>query len=267
LDKVEIELLLNVFYNIRAHPEYPKFGAFTNSVSFKSNVIRNYTREEVTKIIQPKLKSFINDNALRFPISVGYCINPANSISGSRAHQDPNLVDESIAYSLVFWIPLMDMNIENGTLQVVEGSHLWGNHIRSNFHVKWQFEPFLDTIIKDNLQPINVKAGDIICFDAALIHSSAINQTNKDRIAIQISTIPKSQNLVTVVQSKSMLFPIANYINIDEEYFTKESVWNKPSENYEIIKTERINYYYTKRSLEAIINEYKRLDSNQIKKL
>lgn len=253
LPKDIISELMVVFNNVKEHQEYQKTDYFINSVAFQSNDIKKYTREEVSKLIRKELNTFLLAEKLRFPISVGFCINPANSVRGSRAHQDPNLVDETNAYSLVLWIPLVNSNLENGCLHLLQGSHLWGNHIRSNYHVNWKFDEFVDNIIQENLEPIETNVGDIIIFDPALIHASSINKTNEDRVAIQISTIPNSQKLVNVVQENKLPFPIAKYFNIDEAYFTNESVVFHPSEKYEIIKTEKIDYYYTKNSIRKLL--------------
>ncbi len=260
LSNEHIQQLKTIYTTIQLHPEFKSTNYFINSVSFESKKIKDFTWNEVSKVIQPELYSFLQVDKLRFPISIGFCINPANSVCGSRAHQDPNLVDENSAYSIVLWIPVTDSTIENGCLQVLQGSHLWGNHLRSNYHIDWKFDAFTDTIIQQNLKPIPAEPGDIICFDPALIHASTPNKTDKERIAIQISTTPKSQKLITVVQENGFPFPLAKYYNIDEKYFTEESVAQLPSEKYEIIKTEKINYYYTADSINKLIHASNRND-------
>jgi len=211
----------------------------------------------VIEVLTPSLNKFLETEKVRFPISVGYCINPANSTTGSRPHQDPNLVDETKGYSLVLWVSLCDTNVQNGCLHVLPGSHLWGNHIRSNFHVRWKFEEFLDDILWKNMSPVPTQSGDIICFDPALIHGSTPNKTNQERLGIQISLIPKQEELVSVIEEKGLLSPVAKYYNIDETYFTDEDVYRHPSEKFPVIKKEKINYYYTRNDILNMVDEYK----------
>jgi hypothetical protein len=64
------------------------------------------------------------------------------------------------------------------------------------------------------------------------------NRTNEERLAIQISTIPKDQNLITVIEERKGIFDYAKSFNIDEDYFTEENVCNSPSDKYPVIKEE-----------------------------
>lgn len=251
----EVNQLLGIYKHMNGDVSFEKTDYYVNSVSFKSRDLKKITRESVTEIVKPALHRFLKDERLRFPISVGYCINPALSTSGSRPHQDPNLVDENRSYSLVLWISLSNTTVENGCLHVLKGSHLWGNHLRSNFHVKWKFDNYVDDILWKNMTPVQTGIGDVICFDPALIHGSTPNRTNEERLAIQISTIPKDQNLITVIEERKGIFDYAKSFNIDEDYFTEENVCNSPSDKYPVIKEEKINYYYTKEDILELINK------------
>lgn len=255
LSNNEINQLLNIYNQINKSKKFEETDYFVNSVSFKSSELKSFTTNSVAEIIKPVLPKFLYPDKIRFPVSVGFCINPAQSSSGSRPHQDPNLVDETHSYSLVLWISLCDMSIENGCLHVLEGSHLWGNYIRSNFHVRWRFDDFVDELLWKNMKAIETKAGDIICFDAALIHGSTPNKTNKNRLAIQLSTIPKNQDLITVIEKRKGIFDYAQFHNIDESYFTVENVCNIPSNKFAILKEEKINYYYTKEDVIRLLND------------
>lgn len=248
-----INELLKVYEEIRKNSAYEETNYYVNSVSFKSKEIKKITWEKVKEITMPHLSNVLNIDKLRIPISVGYCINPPNSISGSRLHQDPNLVDEQNAYSIVLWVSLTDADSSNGCLKVIKGSHLWGNSLRSNFHVRWHFDEFVEDILDKNVIDIPTKAGDIICFDPALIHGSGKNKTNKERLAIQISAIPNNETLITVIE-ENRLFSKAKFYQIDENYFTEESVIQHPSAKYPVVKEQNMNYYYSKESIFKLLN-------------
>lgn len=239
---------LNELYNaIKQLKDFEQTDYFVNSVSFKSKEIRQQTYDKVTQSVKKYIGNILNIDLLRFPISVGYCINPANSVSGSRPHQDPSLVDETSGNSLVIWISLGDTDVNNGCLHVIPKSHLFGNQFRSNFHMKWNFEPFID-IISEHMVPVPTQAGDVIIFDPALIHGSTINKSNSDRLAIQMSTVPADRELINVVEQNTMLQDFAVLHKIDESYFTEEHVSKIPSQKFPILSKKKIDYYYTKGS-------------------
>ncbi|MCC6447863.1 MAG: phytanoyl-CoA dioxygenase family protein [Chitinophagaceae bacterium] len=252
-----IHKLRSTYQEIKNEENFECTNFYINSIAFKSTHLKEKIRNEVGKIIEPFISNFLLNDNIRYPISVGFCINPAKSILGSRLHQDPNLVDETKSYSIVLWIPLDNTDELNGCLRVVKNSHLWGNHLRSNYHLKWHFDKFVDDILNENSTAIPAKPCDIICFDPALIHGSGRNITDTERIAIQISLISKKDTLITVVE-ENKLFPKAIYYQIDEDYFTNETVKQHPTEKYPIIKYEKLNYYYTRKSILQLINAYKK---------
>lgn len=243
-DNSQLGQLLNVYNKIANSPEFEKTDYYVNTVSFKSESIKKKVRTEVPPMTESVLSSEFNFEKLRFPISVGYCINPPNSTSGSRPHQDPALVDETKTNSLVFWISLTDTNKENGCLHVLKGSHLWGNYLRSNYHVYWPFDNLVDTLIWEHMEAIPTKAGDVIVFDPALIHGSTPNTTANDRLGIQISAVPVKEDIITIVEEKGWPFSKALFYKIDETYFTEESVSKKPSNRFPVIKKVNFDYYY-----------------------
>ena len=66
-------------------------------------------------------------------------IKPPSKVSELNPHQDAPVIDETIDNGLFVWIPLCDINEQNGAIYVLPGSHLWQNHQRS-LNVKWVFE-------------------------------------------------------------------------------------------------------------------------------
>ncbi|MFN8236829.1 MAG: phytanoyl-CoA dioxygenase family protein [Chitinophagales bacterium] len=253
----DVILGLRELYNqIRQSKDFEHTDFFINSVSFNSKEIRQQTYEQVNLAVKSYVGEILNIDRLRFPISVGYCINPAHSVSGSRPHQDPSLVDETTGNSLVLWISLSDTEVTNGCLHVIPRSHLFGNHFRSNYHMKWNFEPFID-VINEHMVPVPTRAGDVIVFDPALIHGSTVNKTNADRLAIQISTVPSDKELVTVVEENTLFKDFAVLYKIDEGYFTEEHVSKIPSQRYPVLNKKEIDYYYTKQSFLELLNNSK----------
>jgi ubiquinone/menaquinone biosynthesis C-methylase UbiE len=100
-------------------------------------------------------------------------------------HQDWTFVDETRFRSFNVWTPLTDVDLDNGALGVIHGSHrFFGNQLRvspspqcrslTSDHLVTLF-PFLD------VKPLH--AGQAIVFDNATIHGSPPNITDVARIA------------------------------------------------------------------------------------
>lgn len=94
-------------------------------------------------------------------------------------HQHPHLTTNVDDKSVVIWCPLVDVGEQDGTLQVVEGSHKIGigYYALGNF-----FANHLEKI-KPCSTPIIMKAGEGLIFDNNLIHWSDKNRGATARIA------------------------------------------------------------------------------------
>ncbi len=97
-------------------------------------------------------------------------------------HQDFNYTDEKKFPSYNIWIPLTDVNENNGAMFVLPGSHLWFNNYRSaslptsrismkNFH-------------EHQIEKIPMKPGQVLLFNPAVFHGSFANKTTQSRIVV-----------------------------------------------------------------------------------
>jgi len=106
--------------------------------------------------------------------------------NGSRSempmHQDWTIVDEKKYVALNIWTPLQDTDEENGTLEVIKGSHKWHNSLRAPT-LPFYYDGY-QSKLKDILHPINTKATEAVVLNQAIIHYSKPNKTKDIRIAI-----------------------------------------------------------------------------------
>ena len=93
------------------------------------------------------------------------------------AHQDWRSMQGSLN-ALVVWVPLVDIDVNLGPIEVVPGSHRLG--LLPSQADDWYRK--LDVSIKDaDFLSVPVKAGDLVCFSAFLIHRSGRHQSQKVR--------------------------------------------------------------------------------------
>ena len=167
--------------------QFLKFGYKGN---FKQNMIRLFNEQNEIfincgKIIQSgllelyklpleeKLVSKIKELGIEFP---NMCTRPvlffnhpklakSETYYKTPTHQDWGSMESSMN-SLVVWVPLVDVDVNNGTLIIYPGSHKLGP---LDFNVE---DGFASVDYKgDSVRP-ELKVGDIAIFSTLLVHSS-----------------------------------------------------------------------------------------------
>jgi phytanoyl-CoA hydroxylase len=92
-------------------------------------------------------------------------------------HQDWRSMQGSLD-AVVVWIPLVDIDLALGALQVIPGSHRWGlleaEMVDGYGHVK-------EEVDRSGLRSLEVRAGDALFFSAFLVHQSGTNTTESIR--------------------------------------------------------------------------------------
>jgi hypothetical protein len=109
-------------------------------------------------------------------------------------HQDWTVVDERRHVAFMAWIPLVDTNRENGTLEVLPGSHRVFRGLRA---------PTLRSPLKGHeakllggLEPLTMRAGDVVIMHNALAHFSAPNLTTSPRPAVVVRGCSRDARIV-----------------------------------------------------------------------
>lgn len=116
-------------------------------------------------------------------------------------HQDWTVVDESKYDSLTVWVPLLDVDHQNGALQVIPGSHRFSRILRSPSLNNPLSE--IENELRKDLISVPLKAGEAIIFSQALIHASPPNLSKNARLAITYGLIPKEAQLLFYHQAEN----------------------------------------------------------------
>ena len=124
LDEAEIEDLASM----REH-YFPERG----SVFFSSSYLDDFElKMEISERIKKTIESKIEEHFINYRlIGAAYLIKGVGPHSEMPMHQDWTIVDERQFYAVNIWIPLTDTNEENGTLELMKGSHRWNNALRA----------------------------------------------------------------------------------------------------------------------------------------
>lgn len=110
--------------------------------------------------------------------------------SGFAPHQDPTLVDERTSVGVTVWIPLHDVDHENGMLWIVPGSHRIPGGFRVSDVDQFPFADCEADILAEHGAGIPMAAGEILVFDNRVIHYSMPNVSDSPRVVASFGLRP-----------------------------------------------------------------------------
>lgn len=203
-------------YYLSLHHDHIEDYGFHISLENKSSDYRNGIFKKLFETIMPKLDPLLI-NYKTFTAS--YVIKEAGLQNIVPPHQDWSFVDETEFSSATVWIPLMDVNKNNGALGVIKGSHRIFNYPRSSP------SPQAKSLLSDhvfNLFPyvevIEMKAGEALVFNNKTIHASPPNISGITRIAAGIGITNKDSQLRHYFQLPGMEEKIEVY-EVEPSFF------------------------------------------------
>lgn len=144
-------------------------------------------------------------------------------------HQNWAFADERKCYTVSIWCPLVDSTVENGTLQVVPGSHKKFGEIRGPM-IPWELDGIKHEIIDKYLVPLETKAGDCVILDDSIVHYSAINKTNDLRLAIQLICIPSELPSIHYHMNPGASMSDVQVLEVDHDFYMEFNPWKDPGD-------------------------------------
>ncbi len=151
-------------------------------------------------------------------------------------HQNWAFADEHKCATVSIWCPLVDSNKENGTLEVVPGSHKRFGEVRGPM-IKSELLEIQNEIIKHFMQPIPTKAGNAVILDDSIVHYSSPNQTDGLRLAIQLILIPKEEKSIHFHMDLAKNRTQVEVLEVDKDFYMKFNPWKKPAEDVPRVKS------------------------------
>ena len=190
--KLDAETLQNLkaLYQSLHNFQSPQGGMFY-SVYSRDLAYRKKVHEGIAKILKPVYDNLFTDYK---SILNSYIVKVSGPDSEFSLHQDSTSLDEINYSCLSVWIPLQDTDINNGCMCVVPHSHKMFSPYRG-VSFPQPFDAISDTVRK-YLQPVKVKAGEILLFDNRLVHNSVINSSGVDRVVVMSGIFPKGAKII-----------------------------------------------------------------------
>lgn len=154
--------------------------------------LKNEVRSAISGAFAPAIADVFSDHA---SVLHSFVVNWPGPNGGLELHEHSAIVDQRRFRSVVVWCALEDSDEANGTLHVVERSHLLGRGPKAERGPAW-FEPHLDLLLNNYLTSVKVRAGEALIFDNALLHVSFPNVTQNARRTAVATVIPASADFL-----------------------------------------------------------------------
>jgi hypothetical protein len=251
----EIQSFLNTFEEISKLEGFELDKNLLNSGRLFNPEIRKKTQNVINLNAKTILPRIFQMDKVDEHTGGAYQVKPPHVNSDLLIHQDSTVIDEEKDYCLFIWIPFCDVTMENGPISFLSGSHLWGNTQRS-LGVPWQFRDHTKTLYK-YVKPVTIKAGDVLVFDPATIHSSAPNLSKEIRHAITITILRRDYKLIYYFRNKELADDLIEKYEVDETFYYSYDFVSKPDETKwkkEVVKYKPFDM--TTSQLEKIIKKH-----------
>jgi Phytanoyl-CoA dioxygenase (PhyH) len=128
------------------------------------------------------MKMLAGDQVLVHPKPIGRLIFPNCESLTVHAHQDYRFMNGD-PECFTAWIPLHDCPLDEGPLQILEGSHRSGviDHEDENLHVP---EIPAEAVTDGDWVGGQINAGDVLIFHSLTVHAASANRSNRLRISM-----------------------------------------------------------------------------------
>ena len=207
LAESDVKQLLQLFKHYFPNPSQDFFSSsYENDYQLKKEI-----SDAIGKIILPNLEKIFTNYTWFGSAFLSKGNGPRSEMP---MHQDWTIVDETKYIALNIWTPLQNTTEENGTLEVIKGSHKWHNTLRAPT-LPFYFDGY-QSQLKNKLTVIPTLATEAIVLNQAIIHSSKANTTNDMRIAITTGIKSKAAPMIFHYWNKEMPKEIEQFKQEDD---------------------------------------------------
>lgn len=214
LNPEQVGQLKNLF---DAHHDWAedKGGMFYSVYSRDLNY-RQEIHQKIGEILAPLLSSRFKDYKVMINSFVVKLSGPESEF---YLHQDTTGLDEYKHSPLNLWIPLVDVDEENGCLGLIEKSHHFFTPFRSiSFPAPFDH---IQATVKQYLKPVRMEAGEALIFDNRVLHHSYKNLSGQTRVAVVCGLFPQEAELITCYKAAYKCGGEVELIAHDDDFLLK----------------------------------------------
>jgi len=242
----EVEMLKKYYFDTlnesggRLGPEDEKYQS-NQEITYDFTFIDKNSgyKQQVFDVITKAFKNRVDDYLDNYRPIIANFIRKKEDGGEVPLHQNWAFADEHKCATVSIWCPLVDSNKENGTLEVVPGSHKRFGEVRGPM-IKSELFGIQQQIIDQFMIPVETKAGNCVILDDSIVHCSSPNKTDGLRLAIQLILIPKEEKSIHYHMDLSKDRSLVEVLEVDKDFYMKFNPWKKPAE--EIKRINRFKY-------------------------
>lgn len=163
----------------------PNVADFESTIMSKSVLHKKQVNEIVFSFINPLLEKHLNNHR---PLVGAFLRKSTQPESIVNCHQDWTMTDETKYIAVNIWIPLVDVDEENGAIFILKCGQTLPLCIRGTFLPS----AFDDNLFNDykKLTKVKMKAGQALIYDLRCIHASPANKSKHPRLSIGCAAVP-----------------------------------------------------------------------------
>lgn len=255
---------LNRDFSLKGYLKLPvlntaQLNDFTDTLQGKQEgLLSPELTDKLTNALFPKIAALYGSLKV---IDARVEIKRKNTFDPETLHQQTTCVDNEDEYcSLTCWIPLSDVNIENGTIGFIEGSHLYLDNKRPSPQPVGCYAFNGDeSDVLPYLNTVSLKAGEAIILDDRLFRCSLPNTSSIDVMGISLRVVHSKAQLCHYYLNPDGKKNVMLKYLADEAFFKKynnaalSALYEKGEKptGYEI--TDTISYHYPEFSTDELI--------------
>lgn len=153
-------------------------------------------------------------------------------------HQDWSYLDEREVRGALVWCPLVDTTEENGWLQVVPGSHRITDRPRGTGLIPWPFAE-VEAELREQLEPLPMRAGEVVVYDGALIHCSPPNRTDEDRPVLGLGLAPVGWPMLHFHSSDGR---VLERFEVTDAFYLTHALGGRPETGYVRVSQQPVDH-------------------------
>ena len=220
LDSQNLASCLEVFSASHRATERDKY----NSLDLDESERPMGLYDQLWPLLEPSIARILSEYKA---FGVNFAVKTAESQATFTPHIDDIHADESCFTGVNCWIPLVDVNENNGGLYFIEGSHRLDLPIRG-IGLPFPFESYSEKIASQGI-PLELKAGTGIFFHSKIIHGSPMNQSGKDRPAIIVGLLPNEAKPIVHMRFNGLDASLVETFETTPDFYEKVQVDERPN--------------------------------------
>jgi len=212
------------FYLAEAPDSAPGFHAtmFSSDSAYRERV-----DARIKAVLGPRLDLFLSD----YRCVVGNFVVKEHGRAGTEVsvHQDWTFVrDESQMRSVNVWCSLIDTDSSNGGQSVFRGSHQIAPVLRGPYFPN-PFVTHAETIVREYLVDVPLRAGQAIIYDHSLVHATPANRSAQTRVAANLVLVPCEAAVVHCYLDRDDPNAKPEMFAVEDDFFLRNVIGQRPS--------------------------------------